>query len=311
MPGQMADSPPPPATTKARTFVRRTTSTVILWALVGSAFASKLAWAYFALVAVLSLVSTLEYFRMLRAAGVKCFPRFGILVSVAYSAAIGWYYLSPGHLASGRSLELPSEFDLFALFIATTGAFTLQLRYPIKGLETLQSVAFNVLGFVYIPVLFHFAARMVFLEEGPGQVPGALLLMMCLTVTKFTDMGAYLVGTLIGRHKMIPHVSPGKTWEGFFGALIIAQATTCAFYHFFPAKDQLGILGGWPHVITLGFLLPLLAVVGDLAESVLKRSLGAKDSGQMLPGIGGALDLIDSICFTAPALYFYVKWVMP
>jgi len=307
----MADSPPTPAISKSRTFVRRTASTVLLWTLVGSTFASNLAWAYFALVAVLALVSMLEYFRMLKAAKVPCFPVFGMAVAVAYSAAMGWFYLGGGRLSSGGGQELPAEYDLVAIFIATTGAFILQLRQPIKGLEALQSVAFNVLGFVYIPVLFHFAARMVFLVPGSGQVPGALLLLLCLTVTKFTDMGAYLVGTLIGRHKMIPHVSPGKTWEGFAGALIIALAATCMFYHFFPAPDQLGVLGGWAHVVTLGLLLPLLAVVGDLAESVLKRALGAKDSGQMLPGIGGALDLIDSICFTAPALYFYVKWVMP
>jgi phosphatidate cytidylyltransferase len=108
---------------------------------------------------------------------------------------------------------------------------------------------------------------------------------------------------------MIPHVSPGKTWEGFGGALVFAQLAGCGLYALFP--NQLAILGGWPHVIGLGVILALLSVVGDLAESVLKRSLNAKDSGQMLPGIGGALDLIDSLCFTAPALYFYLKWVQP
>ena len=66
----------------------------------------------------------------------------------------------------------------------------------------------------------------------------------------------------------------------------------------------------WSHVIILGFLLAVLAVIGDLAESVVKRALHAKDSGNMLPGIGGSLDLIDSICFTAPALYFYLKWIL-
>jgi phosphatidate cytidylyltransferase len=74
--------------------------------------------------------------------------------------------------------------------------------------------------------------------------------------------------------------------------------------------QQLAVLGGWPHVVFLGFLLGLLAVLGDLAESVVKRALNAKDSGRMLPGIGGAMDLIDSICFTAPALYFYLQWVL-
>ena len=111
----------------------------------------------------------------------------------------------------------------------------------------------------------------------------------------------------IGRHKMIPRISPGKTWEGFFGALFFSQLAACGLFALFPT--QLAALGGWPHVIILGFVLALLAVVGDLAESVVKRSLGAKDSGNMLPGIGGALDLIDSLCFTAPVLYFYLKWV--
>ena len=73
----------------------------------------------------------------------------------------------------------------------------------------------------------------------------------------------------------------------------------------------LHVLGGWPHVIGLSIAMALLAVVGDLAESVVKRSLGAKDSGSMLPGIGGSLDLIDSLCFTAPVVYFYLKWMTP
>ena len=71
------------------------------------------------------------------------------------------------------------------------------------------------------------------------------------------------------------------------------------------------MLGGWPHVIALGLVIALFTVIGDLAESVLKRSLGAKDSGTMLPGIGGALDLIDSLCFTAPVMYLYLKMILP
>eukprot|EP00112_Aurelia_sp_Birch-Aquarium-sp1_P005853 Seg16612.2 transcript_id=Seg16612.2/GoldUCD/mRNA.D3Y31 product="putative protein YnbB" protein_id=Seg16612.2/GoldUCD/D3Y31 len=107
---------------------------------------------------------------------------------------------------------------------------------------------------------------------------------------------------------MIPHISPGKTWEGFFGALFWAQLAACGLYALLP--DSLSMLGGWHHVIILGFLLALLAVVGDLAESIVKRSLKAKDSGQTLPGIGGALDLIDSLCFTAPVVYYYLVWVV-
>mgnify|MGYP000450384696 FL=1 len=121
-------------------------------------------------------------------------------------------------------------------------------------------------------------------------------------------MGAYIVGSMMGRHKMILHVSPGKTWEGFGGALLFSQIAACGLYALFP--EYLSFFKSWGHVIFLGVLLSVLAVIGDLAESVLKRAINAKDSGKMLPGIGGSLDLIDSICFTAPALYFYLEWVL-
>ena len=258
--------------------------------------------AYLGLIAVLVLISTLEYFRMLRADKVECFPRFGMFVAAAY-CGIGYYHLMKG----GK--DIPPALDACAIFITLTGAFTLQLRYSIKGIEALLAVAANLLGFLYIAYLFSFAARISFGLPGDGAVPGAFVLLWLLAVTKFTDTGAYITGSLIGKHKMIPHISPGKTWEGFAGAIVFAQLAACGLYALLPS--QLSALGSWPHVIALGFLLAILAVIGDLAESVVKRALHAKDSGNMLPGIGGGLDLIDSICFTAPALYFYLVWLLP
>lgn len=254
-----------------------------------------------ALVGVLTMVATVEYYKMLRAADVKCFPRFGILLALAYSLGLYFFF------HRGETM-VPTDVDALAVFIAAAGAFTLQLRYPIRGIEALLAAAATLLGFVYIAFLFNFAARLVFIVPGPGEVPGAFMLLWLLAVTKFTDMGAYITGSLLGRHKMIPHVSPGKTWEGFGGALFFSQLAGCGLYLLFP--EQLAVFGHWGHVVFLGFLLALLAVIGDLAESVVKRSVNAKDSGRMLPGIGGSLDLIDSVCFTAPALYFYLKWVL-
>lgn len=297
----MADDAAVSPPSKAVVFARRTGSTVLLWGLVAAAFASMKAWAYVGLVGVLTVVATVEYFRMLQAGGVKCFPRFGILLAVGYS---GWLYAH--FLGGGR--EVPADADALGIFVAAAGAFALQLRQPIRGIEALLSVAANVLGFVYVAFLFNFAARLVFLVDGPGEVPGAFLLLWCLAVTKFTDMGAYLTGSMIGRHKMIPHVSPGKTWEGFCGALVFAQLAGCGLFWLFP--EGLAVLRSWGHVVVLGVVLALLAVVGDLAESVLKRAVNAKDSGRMLPGIGGALDLIDSLCFTAPAMVFYIQWIL-
>ena len=292
----MAATPTPPATSKAIVFARRSASTVALWGLVSGIFISRWSWACLGLIGVLAVIATVEYFRMLRAAEVRCFPRFGILLALGYCGTLHAYFIKG------------------TLFIAIAGAFTLQLRHEIRGVESLLAVAANVLGFIYIAFLFNFAARITFMVPGwnasPGTVaePGAFLLLWLLAVTKFTDMGAYVTGSLIGRRKMIPHVSPGKTWEGLGGALIFSQLAGCGLYAAFPT--QLEVFGNYGHVIALGFLLALLAVVGDLAESIVKRALHAKDSGRMLPGIGGSLDLIDSICFTAPALYFYLKWLL-
>jgi len=308
---------PTPDNSKRMTFLRRGASTVGLWVVVGIALASRQAWAYVGLVGVLTILSTLEYFRMLKAGGVKCFPCYGLALAIAYSVALYCMLLGswgPGHMAINPRAGGGGWLDGVAIFAALAGPFILQLRHPIRGLEPLQAVAANLLGFIYIAFLFNFAARLVFVVPGPGQVPGAMVLLWMIAVTKFTDMGAYIVGSMIGKHKMIPHVSPGKTWEGFGGAIFFALLAGCGLYAFF-REDMpnfaagLHVLGGWGHVIGLSIALCLLAVVGDLAESVLKRSLNVKDSGQMLPGIGGALDLIDSLCFTAPVLYFYLKWM--
>jgi phosphatidate cytidylyltransferase len=303
----MAETPTPPIQSKALIFARRSVSTLFLWGLVTSVFFSHWSWAFLGLIGALMLIATIEYFQMLRAANVKCFPRFGILLALAYSGTLYWTFLMGGK-------SVPANLDDLAIFVAIAGSFTLQLRFPIRGIEGLLAVAANLLGFVYIAFLFNFAARITFLVPHSTDVPGtvsdsgALTLLWLLAVTKFTDMGAYIVGSMVGRHKMIPHVSPGKTWEGFFGALFFAQVAGCGLYAIFP--KQLSFFQHWGHVITLGFILAVLAVIGDLAESIVKRAINAKDSGKMLPGIGGSLDLIDSICFTAPALYFYLKWIL-
>ena len=107
---------------------------------------------------------------------------------------------------------------------------------------------------------------------------------------------------------MIPRISPGKTWEGFAGAILTSLAISVAMtYLMRPHIPALSFADS----IILGLLLPLVSVVGDLAESVVKRDASIKDSGKTIPGIGGALDLIDSILFTAPVLYFYLQFTAP
>lgn len=298
----MDPSKPIAPPSKTQTFLKRGLSTLLLWGVVTAIFISMIPAAYLALIGALTIISTIEYFRMLKAAEVPCFPRFGLTLAIIYSTAAFWCLLK-------GSPDIPQSLDTAALFITVAGAFTLQLRYTIKSTEALLAVASTVLGFLYIAFLFTFAARISFLGPAPGPLPGAFLLLWLLAVTKFTDMGAYITGSLFGKHKMIPHISPGKTWEGIIGAIFFALLGGCGLFALFP--ENLAALHSWPHAICLALLLAVLAVIGDLAESVLKRSINAKDSGNMLPGIGGGLDLIDSLCFTAPALYFYITWLLP
>src|SRR5688572_14857112 len=148
---------PAPDTSKRAVFLRRSASTLGLWVVVAAAFASRWAWAYVGLVGVLTVIATLEYFRMLKAGGVKCFPRYGITLAVVYSVVLYWMLLgAPGAdqmvgPADGESDKparlvnafagVPDWFDGAAIFAALAGSFFLQLRYPIRGLEALQTVA--------------------------------------------------------------------------------------------------------------------------------------------------------------------------
>jgi phosphatidate cytidylyltransferase len=128
-----------------------------------------------------------------------------------------------------------------------------------------------------------------------------------ILVTKFSDSGAYAVGSLIGRHKMIPRISPGKTWEGFGGAIAVATATSVLFAQL--AGDRLRGMT-LTHAVILGAILSSTAVVGDLIESIFKREAGVKDSGKFFPGIGGVLDLLDSLLFNAPIMYLYLRHIL-
>ena len=156
---------------------------------------------------------------------------------------------------------------------------------------------------MYVPWLLNFIQKINFFLG----VEGHYYLLYFILITKLSDTGAYAVGSLIGRHKMIPRISPGKTWEGFAGALVVSAATSVLFVHFL-GNHLRGM--NWLHGLILGLLLGLAAVVGDLIESIFKREAGVKDSGRFFPGIGGILDLLDSLLFNAPLMYLYLRHVL-
>ncbi len=201
------------------------------------------------------------------------------------------------------------DFEVALLFFFLLTMFARQMFARLRHDEPLQAMAYTLFGLLYVLWLFNFITKIVYLtpRASVGMVTGQFYVLYLIAVTKFSDMGAYLTGSAIGRHLMVPQISAKKTWEGFFGALGFALACSLALFKLMPG--HLSMLS-WAHATVLGLLLGFAAVIGDLAESIIKRSTGVKDSGNLLPGIGGALDLIDSLLFTAPLLFFYLRLVI-
>ena len=166
-----------------------------------------------------------------------------------------------------------------------------------------MAISTTLFGLMYVPYLLNFIQKINFF---PG-VQGPYYLIYFILITKLSDTGAYAVGTLIGKHKMIPRISPGKTWEGFGGAVVVSTGASLLFARL--AGDRLFGMN-WVHAIILGVILSTSAVIGDLIESLFKREAGVKDSGNFFPGIGGILDLLDSLLFNAPLMYLYLRHVL-
>lgn len=283
---------------KAAVFRARLTSTLILWAIVTAVFVSQNAWAFFGLVAFLTVAGSLEFFGLFRKFPPAGCRAIGIAIGllVALGSGIG--------LITGGVDENSFRWEMAGLVVVILGSFGWRFRNGIEGRASVDAVADGLLAFVYVPILFGtFLFRLLFLPETGGEVPGAWLILMMIAAAKFTDMGAYATGSLIGKHKMAPHISPAKTWEGFAGALVFAQLAAWGVWAL--SGETLAWIPP-VHVAILGLLMAFSAVAGDLAESILKRSLEIKDSGNWMPGIGGVLDLIDSLCFAAPVMYFYL-----
>lgn len=169
----------------------------------------------------------------------------------------------------------------------------LQYHKPIR--ETLPRVALMVLGVCYLGLTLPFWGRIR--EFGPEMV------FLVLFPTLLSDTFGFLVGKSVGRHKMAPEISPQKTWEGFAGSLLGGGIFGLWLAHELFMKNKMQI--EWVGMIVLGLGISLIAVLGDLIESLIKRSVGVKDSSQLIPGHGGALDRLDALVFTAPFFYAY------
>ena len=190
-----------------------------------------------------------------------------------------------------------------ALAVLTGAALTspalamLRRDSPEAMLDAVMTTFFPVLV-VGLPFAFVVGLRAIPGENGPDLL---LLAMLCVTLS---DAGAYYVGSAFGTHRMAPLISPKKSWEGAAGGVLGSVAGAIVAHAWFFRRLSLG------HALALGVVLCAAGILGDLAESMLKRAAGVKDSSALLPGHGGVLDRVDSLLVAAPVLYYYWTFVL-
>jgi phosphatidate cytidylyltransferase len=295
-------TPVPPS--KAKVFLRRLLTSIVLWTVViGSLFCgNKLISDTVFLLIMMTLAGfgLAEFYGLVEKRGLICFKAWGVFGGLLLMAST-FFYLS-GLFGVHEAPAKANDFETSLLIVFVLG---LCLRQFVSKSNTagLLAISTTLFGLMYVPWLLNFIQKINFFPKANGTY----YVLYFILVTKFSDSGAYAVGSLFGRHKMIPRISPGKTWEGFAGAIAVSTLASVVFAHF--AGEKLTGMN-WKHAILLGILLSAAAVIGDLIESLFKREAGVKDSGRYFPGIGGILDLLDSLLFNAPLMYLYLRHVL-
>jgi len=295
---------PSQAPSKAKTFFRRLITTVILWTAIIAAlfFSSDLISdsVFVCIIVLLSAAGLMEFYGLAEKRGLPCFKWCGLAGGILLVA--GTFFNLTGHLGISGSPARVNDFQTGFIILFVLGLCVRQL-FSKKNPAGMVAISVTLFGLMYVPWLMNFIQEINFFP----RVQGKFFLIYFVLVTKFSDTGAYAVGSLIGKHKMIPRISPGKTWEGFGGAIGLSTIASLAFVHFF-GNRMAGM--NWIHAIILGVVLSSTAVIGDLIESLFKREAGVKDSGNFFPGIGGLLDLLDSLLFNAPIMYLYLRHIL-
>ncbi len=298
-----------PAPSKAQIFVKRLSSTVVLWAIVlgGLFFGNRTISDYLFLLSMLLLagVGLREFYGLVEKKNFFCFKWCGLLGGLLLM--IGTFAHFQDHLGISDVPSRVNDFETSFLILFVLG---LCVRQFVSKSNTggILAISTTLFGLMYVPWLLNFIQKINYFPDVRGvDVQGNWYVLYFILVTKFSDVGAYVTGSLIGKHKMIPRVSPGKTWEGFGGAIVISTCVSVGFAHL--AGDRLFGMT-WYHAAILGVVMSVSAVIGDLIESIFKREAGVKDSGSFFPGIGGILDLLDSLLFNAPLMYLYLRHVL-
>lgn len=273
--------------------ISRITSTLTLWLVLLASLWFFGAHAAVVLLTLLAALTLHEFYGLTEKMGVRPFRRMGIVFSVLMTA--GPFYLA-AYLDDVATVQGLTS-GLLALALIVSCFRVLGERQAQNRVET---VGATVVGLLYIPFMLEFLVRILMRDSGSGD--NLVLCLWVIAVSKFCDVGALLSGLAFGRHKMSPNISPKKTWEGAIGGVLLScgLGATIAFLASAHLPEDLTPL------LAAAIALPLAitTIVSDLIESVIKRRADTKDTGKLIPGIGGAFDLTDSLILTAPVAYF-------
>jgi len=233
------------------------------------------------LVAIWGLLAVFEFYKLANHSKVPPLTYFGLIWSLLFILSPHFNY----------DLVIP-----LLLTSAVIASLIWLLRHPQKE-GAFLGWAWTMAGILYIGWLLSYFVALRGLDDGRDWV------FLALFTTFGSDTTAFFVGRALGKHHLAPHISPGKTWEGaiagVFGAIIVSLVLV----------NLLNLPLGYGGTILLGLLVSVFGQLGDLVESLLKRNMGVKDSGRLIPGHGGFLDRIDSVVFTGIVVYYYVLFI--
>jgi phosphatidate cytidylyltransferase len=224
-----------------------------------------------------------EFFRMLEHKGINVYKYFGLIMGAIIPLSIIFRF------------ELTKGWEFFFMVLAFLFLILMQFKRR-KSSGAVTDISTTVFAILYISWFLSFLIKIRYLPNGLALLASLLLM------TKLGDIGAYLVGTRFGKTPLMPRISPKKSVEGAMGGLAFSVAGALVSLPF------LNLAPG--HLVLLGVAMGVLAQLGDLSESLMKRDCQVKDSGSIFPGLGGYLDVMDSLLFAAPTFYFYMYIVL-
>jgi phosphatidate cytidylyltransferase len=250
-------------------------------------------WMFLAIIMALTVGGLYEFFYLIKKKGYPIYSYTGIVIGSLIPLAIFFRF------------EMGDKSELLFMVLLLLLIFLLQLIRK-ENVNAVVGISTTLFGILYVSWLFSFLIKIRYLMPDVSGA-GMGLLAFILLVTKVGDMGALIIGSKYGKTPLLPRVSPNKTVEGCIGSFAFSMISAIVGAKLIPAELGLSL---W-HIMFMGAFFGGLGQLGDLSESLIKRDFNVKDSGKMLPALGGVLDSIDSLLFSAPVFYFYIGLIYP